>query len=310
MTTSPQVGVMLPRDLPTASVLEFARTAEARGFDELWVVEDLGFRGGLTQAAVVLAATERIRVGIGILPAAVRNPAYAAMEVATLEQLFPGRLDVGVGHGMPDWMRRSGSWPRRPLTFLSDYVTSLRALLSGDEAAGVRLEASALPERVPPLLLGVRGPRSLAASGRVADGTVLAEPCAPEYVAAALEAIAPTGEHRVVAYNVGAVDDDPDAAVQLARPALEWIGEPDWAPHLAPLPFAEELAALRARCASRQEFTARMPDEWVRRLALAGTPEEVREQVATLGRAGVTSSVFIPAGPDPLASLASLSRIV
>lgn len=308
MPTTPAVGVMLPRDLPAPRVLAFARTAEDLGFDELWVVEDLGFRGGFTQAAAVLGATARIRVGIGILPAAVRNPVYAAMEIATLDQLFPGRTDVGIGHGMPGWMRQAGCWPERPLAFLTEYVTAVRALLAGEEAAGARLEPSAVPAAVPPLVLGVRGPRSLAASGRIADGTVLAEPTTPEYAAAALDAIAPAGPHRVIAYNVGAVDDDAARARATARPALEWIGEPDWAPHLAPLPYAEELAALRARSASRAEFVAAMPDAWVAELALAGTPDEVRARIAALGRAGVTSSVFIPAGPDPLAALTSLAR--
>lgn len=308
MASFPSVGVMLPRDLPATRVLEFARAAEDLGFDELWVVEDLGFRGGFTQAAAVLGATGRLRVGIGILPAAVRNPVYAAMEIATLEQLFPGRTDVGIGHGMPGWMRQAGCWPERPLAFLTEYVSTVRALLAGEEAAGARLEPSAVPAAVPPLVLGVRGPRSLAASGRIADGTVLAEPTTPEYAAASLDTIAPAGPHRVIAYNVGAVDDDAARARATARPALEWIGEPDWAPHLAPLPYAGELAALRARSVSRAEFVAALPDAWVAELALAGTPDEVRVRIAALGRAGVTSSVFIPAGPDPLAALTSLAR--
>jgi 5,10-methylenetetrahydromethanopterin reductase len=309
-TTRPRIGVVLPRNLPSPLLLEYARTAERSGFDELWVVEDLGFRGGLVQATAVLGVTTHIRVGIGILPAAVRNVAFAAMEIATLEQLFPGRTDVGIGHGMPGWLRQAGCWPERPLAFLSEYVTSLRALLSGAEAGGVRLDPSAVPAAVPPLLLGVRGPRSLALAGRVADGTILAEPVTPEYTAAALGSIAPAGEHRVVTYNIGAVDDDPHAAVEAARPGLEWIGEADWAPHLAPLPFAEEFAALRARCATRAEFAARMPEEWVRALALAGTPAQVRDRIGELGRAGVTSSLFIPAGPDPVAALARLATVL
>jgi alkanesulfonate monooxygenase SsuD/methylene tetrahydromethanopterin reductase-like flavin-dependent oxidoreductase (luciferase family) len=310
MTSRPQIGVVLPRDLPAPRVLEYARTAERLGFDELWVVEDLGFRGGLVQATAVLAATTRLRVGIGILPAAVRSAAFAAMEIATLEQLFPGRTDVGIGHGMPGWMRQAGVWPQRPLAFLTEYVATVRTLLGGGEAAGLRLEPSAVPDAVPPLLLGVRGPRSLAAAGRVADGTVLAEPCTPEYARAALAAIAPPGAHRLVAYNVGAVDADERAALAAARPGLEWIGEPDWAPHLAPLPFAADLAALRARCTTREEFVASLPDEWVGALALAGTPERVRERIGELGGAGVTSSVFFPAGPDPMAALAQLAQVL
>lgn len=310
MTHRPQIGVVLPRDLPAPRVLEYARTAERLGFDELWVVEDLGFRGGLVQATAVLGATTRLRVGIGILPAAVRSAAFAAMEIATLEQLFPGRTDVGIGHGMPGWMRQAGVWPERPLAFLTEYVTTVRTLLGGGEADGLRLDPATVPAAVPPLLLGVRGPRSLAAAGRVADGTVLAEPCTPEYAAAALAAVAPTGTHRLVAYNVGAVDADERAALAVARPGLEWIGEPDWAPHLAPLPFAAELAALRARCATREEFAVRMPDEWVAALALAGTPGRVRGRIDELGRAGVTSSVFFPAGPDPVAALAQLAQVL
>src|SRR5690349_17446064 len=114
--SSPAHGVMLPRDLHASSVLDFARRADELGFDELWVVEDLGFRGGIAQAGAVLAATSRIVVGIGILPAAARNAAFAAMELGTLAQLFPGRLIAGIGHGMPDWMRQVGAWPRSPLT--------------------------------------------------------------------------------------------------------------------------------------------------------------------------------------------------
>ncbi len=314
---SPSVGVVLPRDLPAADVLPFARRADELGFAELWVVEDLGFRGGVAQAAAVLAATENLHVGIGILPAAVRNAAFTAMEAATLAQLFGGRVTIGLGHGMPGWMRSAGVWPARPLTFLTAYTRALQALLRGetvsDEMLGltdVALEPSSLPDVVPDVLLGVRGPRSLAAAGRVAQGTVLAEPTTPQYVRAALAQAAPAGPHRVVGYNVGAVADDAATALATARPGLEWIGEPDWASHLVGLPFAEDLARLRADAGTREAFAAALPDAWVAQLALAGTPDQVRARLAELGAAGLTSSLMFPAGPDPVAALTSLARIV
>jgi alkanesulfonate monooxygenase SsuD/methylene tetrahydromethanopterin reductase-like flavin-dependent oxidoreductase (luciferase family) len=309
-------GIMLPRDIANGDLLAFAREVERLGFDEVWVVEDLGFRGGIAQAAAVLAVTERIRVGIGILPAAVRSVMFEAMEAATLAQLFPGRLDLGIGHGMPGWMKSLGVWPARPLGFLENHVTALRSLLRGDSVAVraedpddiVVLDPSSVPAVAPDILLGVRGPKSLRVSGRVADGTVLAEPAAPEYVRAALGQIAAEGPHRIVAYNFGAVSDDEHEALSAVRPGLQWIGEPDWAPHLAPLDIAEEFAALRAECANGAEFAARMPDEWVSRLALAGTPDHVRAKVDALADAGVTSSVFIPVGPDPITSARALAR--
>ena len=124
----PDTGVLLPRDLPADQVLPYARRADELGFDELWVVEDLGFRGGTAQAAAVLAVTGRIRVGVGILPVGARNVAFAAMEAATLAELFPGRLHLGIGHGMPGWMRQVGAWPASPLTAFEEYATALRAL--------------------------------------------------------------------------------------------------------------------------------------------------------------------------------------
>ena len=321
MTTRPAVGVTLPRGLPHGQVLDFARRADVLGFDELWVVEDLGFRGGIAQASAVLAVTARLRVGVGVLPAAVRNPASAAMEIATIAQLFPGRVDVGIGHGMPAWMRSVGAWPRSPLRLLEETLVTVRALLRGDEvhlagadAVGptstVRLDAAIVPEVAPRLFAGVRGPRSLALSGRVAVGTVLAEPCTPDYVRAAVAQIAAPGPHRVVAYNVASVHDDPAVAIAQARGALRWIGEPDFAPHLAPLSFGPELAALRARCGSPEEFAGRLPDAWVARLALVGTPDVVRARLAELADAGVASNVFIPAAPDPYAALKDLAQVL
>ena len=91
---------------------------------------------------------------------------------------------------------------------------------------------------------------------------------------------------------------------------LAWIGEPDWAPHLRPLPFGAELAVLRARCDSPAQFAARLPDEWVAQLALAGTPDGVRARMGELAGAGVASNVLIPASPRPLAALDDLARVL
>jgi alkanesulfonate monooxygenase SsuD/methylene tetrahydromethanopterin reductase-like flavin-dependent oxidoreductase (luciferase family) len=315
--TLPDVGVLLPRDLPADQVLPYARRADALGFAELWVVEDLGFRGGIAQAAAALAVTERIRVGVGILPVGARNVAFAAMEVATVAELFPGRLHLGVGHGMPDWMRQAGAWPASPLTAFEEYVTALRALLRGEEVTvdgryvqldAVRLESP--PAVVPPVLAGVRGPKSLAAAGRVADGTVLAEPVGPEYSRAARAQIGDVPGHRVAAYDVGAVADDPAEARALVRPALAYIGDPGWAPHIDPMPFAAEFRALRERTPDRAEFAAALPDAWVDQLAVVGTRDQVRARLAAIHAAGTDSVVLAPAGPDPLAALDRLATVL
>ncbi|MET7691280.1 LLM class flavin-dependent oxidoreductase [Streptomyces sp. NPDC005483] len=182
------VGVMLPLDLPVGEVLPYVRRAGELGFDQVWVVEDLGRRGGVAQAATVLASTTNLTVGIGIMPAGARNVAFAAMELATLAQLHPGRLIAGIGHGMPAWMRQVGSRPASPLTLIKEYARALRLLIAGkpgpENGRYVRCEGVVLteiPDIVPPVILGVRGPRSQAVAGEVADGLLLAEPAAPGY---------------------------------------------------------------------------------------------------------------------------------
>ncbi|MEV2194835.1 LLM class flavin-dependent oxidoreductase [Streptomyces phaeochromogenes] len=313
------IGVLLPRDTPTQDIIPFARRAEEHGFDKLWVVEDLGYRGGLVQAATVLASTTRIRVGVGLLPAAARNVAFTSMEIASLAQLHPDRLDIAVGHGMPSWMPSAGAWPKSPLTLLAEYITVLKSLLSGQlvhqdgkyvHVEGVRLHESSAPAAAPLVLACVRGPKSLAVSGDVADGTLLAEPVAPSYVKEALKHIAPTRPHRLVAYNIAAIDDDPTVALAAARPALAVVGEPDWRLHIAPLPFYDDLVALRSRCDSAEEFARVLPDAWVRQLAVAGTPDQARSSLADLFDAGVTSAILAPVGPDYRASLESLAAVL
>jgi alkanesulfonate monooxygenase SsuD/methylene tetrahydromethanopterin reductase-like flavin-dependent oxidoreductase (luciferase family) len=314
------IGVVTPPDLPPGDFIPYAQEAERLGFDQLWVVEDCFFRGGVAQAAVALAKTAGITVGIGILPAGARNPAFAALELSTLANLFPDRLIVGVGHGMPGWMRQVGAWPTSPVTLLTEHIAALKALLAGENVtvAGthVALDAVVLetpPSSVPPVFAGVRGPVSLRRCAQVSDGTILAEPVTPEYihaVRALVEPHAPAHGHRIVGYNVAAIDDSASTAYARARQSLRWIGDPEWAPHVAPLPFAAALAELRQKAGSPEEFSAALPDEWVEQLAVAGTPSSAAARARELVDAGLTDLVLVPAGGDPRGQLAALARIL
>ena len=88
--------------------------------------------------------TERITVGTGILAAVVRNPVSLAMEIATLERMFPGRIVAGIGHGVQSWMSAVGARAASPITALGETLSSVEALLQGrrvtTEGRYVRLE--------------------------------------------------------------------------------------------------------------------------------------------------------------------------
>ncbi len=174
------LGMVVRPHVPPEQLLAIARVADSAGLEQLWLWEDSFFAGGIASAAAVLAATERLRVGIGVIPVPYRNVGLLAMEIATLERMFPGRLIPGVGHGNPDWMGQAGVRVSSPMTLLREYVTALRALLRGERLSVsgryVRLDDVVLdwpPASAPPVLVGAVGPRTLRLAGEIGDGTVL-----------------------------------------------------------------------------------------------------------------------------------------
>lgn len=167
-------------EVPPERLRDLARAADDSGLDELWLWEDCFWGGAASAAAAVLAWTQRLRVGIGVLPVPLRNVALTAMETAMLHRLFPGRVTVGVGHGVLDWMGQVGARAESPLTLLREYLGALRPLLRGERVTAngryVRLDGVALgwpPAPPPAVFSAAAGPRTLRLSGELADGTVL-----------------------------------------------------------------------------------------------------------------------------------------
>ena len=177
---APQLGLAFVPTLPPERLRGLATTVEAAGLDELWVWEDCFKQSAIASAAAALAWTTRLRVGIGLLPVPLRNVALTAMELATLERMFPGRLAAGVGHGVQEWMGQVGAKVASPMTLLREYTTALRSLLAAERVSVsgryVRLDDVALnwpPSPPPPLMLGGTGPRSLELTAELGDGTLL-----------------------------------------------------------------------------------------------------------------------------------------
>lgn len=298
----PAIGMCFDRSFPAAVGPEFARRLEAGGVEEMWFIEDCFFTTAPPLAAAALASTERLRVGLGILPAVARTAAVTAMEIATLASLGPGRVVAGIGHGVQSWMAQMGVQPASPVTTLEEVLVAVRALLAGEEVTtsgnSVHLDAVRLehpPHPVPPVVAGVRGPRSLAAAGRSADGVLLDGPCPPEYVSVArAEAAAPEGwEVRCFAPMCIAAE-----RADAYRLVANFLGELLDSPAnrgLSTLPHhAELLAAWRDGGAAA---LVAAPAEWWRHVGLIGTMDDALDYVDAMGQLGVTSISAFPA-PD------------
>lgn len=270
-----QVGAIFTPAYPPESLREAALAAEAAGIPELWLWEDCFRESAMASMAAVLAWTERLRVGIGIAPMPLRNVATTAMELATIERLFPGRLLPGMGPGVLSWMEQVGARASSPLTLMREYIPALRALLAGEEVTFTgqyvaldRVRLDWPPIVPPPVYTAAGGPRMLQMSGEVADGTVIAAGVTPESATkrvaiarAAHEASGKPGRHTVVIYLMTV--------------------------------FGRDGAA---RAAAGMERMGVSPEE---RVYAAGDPAQVAEAVARYAASGIDSVLLQPVADDP-----------
>src|SRR5215468_10004771 len=95
----PRIGVWLgPLSLrPAAETRELAPELEELGYGAIWFGEGVGTKECFTQAATLLAFTERAAVASGIANIYARDPMATANGARTLADAYPGRFLLGIG---------------------------------------------------------------------------------------------------------------------------------------------------------------------------------------------------------------------
>ena len=298
-----------------------ARAAEAVGFDEIWVAEDSFLTGGIASAAVALGATERIRVGLGIMPVYARHPAHLAMDVTAVAGAYPGRFTLGLGSGVPAWLDQVGISYPRPKASTRAAASAIRRLLGGETLTeDVEFFFNNVSMEYPigdvvQIFVAAMGPQMLEESGRWADGTVFSMASAnPEYVQFALERIAAgrlasgrkPEEHSTVAIVPFAVDDDPVAARNSLRP---------WFTHLLRAPglktdlmgISDELRTIIERDPANIGWN--IPDEWINAFAVCGTPSDCARAIDAIFDTGVdVVSLHPQTGSDFVGQIEAFGR--
>ncbi len=170
--------------------------------DELRRVEQLGyqrvgiwdspalFREPWAVLGAIAPATTRLRLGTWVTNPLTRHPVVTASAAATVDDLAPGRVYVGIGSG------GTGAWnlglDTASLARLERYVTAVRGLLRSGSAMfeGTELTLPWAGERDIPIILAAHGPRSLRLAGRIADGVVIGLGVSPEAIGGSLEQLA------------------------------------------------------------------------------------------------------------------------
>jgi len=185
---SSRTGLLFLGAPAVPEMVSLARRAEAAGFESAWVAETRLTRDAITPAAAIALGTERLRVGTGIVNVYTRNPVLLALTFATLDELAPGRIVMGLGAGSPLVLAPQGVRFSRPLTRLREYCEVIPHLLAGEsvtyggeciELNEARIEdvlageGGVRPRAEIPLYLAATGPRAVDYAATVADGILL-----------------------------------------------------------------------------------------------------------------------------------------
>jgi 5,10-methylenetetrahydromethanopterin reductase len=303
--------------------IELVRLAEAAGFDAVWQADSRLVRDAVVPMAAFAAATDRIKVGSGVIDIWTRNAARLASTFSTLDDLAPGRIIAGLGAWWDPLASKVGIERGRPLTVMREVVAALRGLLGNESVTidgyrvkldGVELDYVYQERRVKdvPVYIGATGMQMMELSGEIADGVVFNYLVDPAYNAQAMEALARGAAKAGRTVDdldrpqlvVCSVDDDRQAALDAARLMVtQYLGQQ---PHImkasgVPQELLDEIGEVLTWPATHEQVEAAsrlVPDEVVQRCTASGSPAEVVAKVDEYVASGCTCPILYPLGPD------------
>jgi 5,10-methylenetetrahydromethanopterin reductase len=270
------------------------------------------FREPWVTLAAVAARTERIALGTWVTNPMTRDPVVTAGAAASLDDMAPGRVYLGIGAG------GTGVWhlglPAATMTELERYVVSVRELLEQRhttfEGREQRLEWAS---RRIPIIVSAHGQRSLRLAGRLADGVVIGLGITPDVVRGSLAVLAEGAAEAgrtlddidvwftcfwfVEEHSAAAVAQARWAATAFSLHFARWGVEGRFVPEehqeaVVRLGQAYDLATHGAVPDEQKERYAALADELGvgeylrRRFVFAGSPDEVEEQIRAAMKAG------------------------
>ena len=309
------VGIVNNQPVPT--IVKQAKLAEDLGYETVWITDShLICRELWVTLAACATATSRIRLGPGVTVPHSRHVSVTASAIATLHDLAPGRVVIGVGTGgsSAQTMGLSLAQVGKAAT-LERTAVALRRLLQGQTArfeTGIegRLAWLDAPRAIPIYLAG-SGPRMLETAGRLGDGAIVYATVSPDVLKVALERVvagaraagrAP-GDLDIALWAPMSIGRDRERARDHARGRVASACR-----HPLPVRLSDEdeaaMRRVRESYDAYQHATAAachrtlVTDRLVDLMALAGTPDDVAAQVGRLrGVAGLARVIAFPQAP-------------
>ena len=297
-----------------ANAADLARHAETLGYRRYWVAEHHGMRGIASAATAVViahvaAATSRIRVGAGGIMLPNHAPLVIAEQFGTLDALFPGRIDLGLGRA-PGSDQRVARAMRRTLdsdanAFPQD-VMELQSYFADDGRTGI----VATPGAGANVPLWILGSSTFGAQLAAALGLpyAFASHFAPDALDTALAIyrrdFRPSAQlsrpHAMAGFNVFAADTDEEAELLASSQAQSFVALRTGNPRQLPPPVPGYRASLGAQGSAILDH--------VLQCSAVGSPDTVARQTAAfIERTGVDEVMVASAIYDHAARKRSLA---
>jgi 5,10-methylenetetrahydromethanopterin reductase len=297
--------------------VQTAKVAEEAGFDVGWLSDShlLG-REMFTVFGALAATTSRMQLGSGVTHPFVRHFSLMASGFATLAELAPDRIRLGIGVG--DSGPANMGLRRASLRELEQTIHNVRALWSGEGVPheGGSLHLAAAPVPALPIYVAAASDRTHAMTGRVADGAMISSDITelPGSIGVIREAERaagrPVGSVRIVLRTACAIDEDREAARTAVRSAVYrramlTLGRKQRLGTISP-EDAEGLERVTAAYDERSHGLPMdpsvVPEAWIDRFAIAGTGEEVAERCRRAAAAGADeiSVLFVRSSDENL----------
>jgi len=275
--------------MPAAEARPAARDIETLGYDTIWYPEGLGTRESFTNAAVLLAATERIRIPSGIANIWGRDAVAAANAARVLADAFDDRYLLGLGVSHPRQVDPRGHQYLKPVAHMSAYLDAMDddPFVSPDGASVRRAP-------VPRVLAALRPPMLRLAAGKALGAHTFLVPV--EHTRRARELLGPDAllvvEQKVV------LAANPTESRERARAALAWyLDTPNYLDNLRWLGFTEA------------DFEHGGSNRLVDALVAAGDEETVLTRVREHLEAGATQVALHPLEDDDPFGRETLRRL-
>lgn len=241
LRTSVGAGVRLGNSSTLDGLLDEVCSAEADGFDRIWLAHDPWSQDALTHVAIAGRQVPRINIGTAVTATYPRHPALLAQQALTVDAAIGGRLMLGIGTShkfvIEDFYGLSFD---KPASHTRDYLGTLLPLLddqalpkTDDRPMEIRLKIPGAGS--PPVYLAALGPRMLAVAGELTSGTitwltqakVIGEHIRPLLDAAASGAGRPRPE-VICGLPVCITDDTADARARIAKHFKEYEYAPSY----------------------------------------------------------------------------------